>query len=246
VPTPEFHGTRLRALLAGFLDERDAAANRQAVEGVVQHAAFLKVHLMSVLGLDESILFVRKQTHDTASRLSITGLHITALSPSKILQPAPGDIERFSDGHMGVLTFGIGFSLLGRCWRIDVLRARMKAGLMRNDDFSSRYGQVDPHVTTVAGLVMTLGELDEHSTTHDWAVVSFKLFNPPADICFEGWGGLNTTKCNRWWELHIPSPEHGWSLQATHHVESLSDQHDRGFHGACASAGSLQGGRFCG
>jgi hypothetical protein len=79
----------------------------------------------------------------------------------------------------------------------------MKAGFMRNDDFLSRYGQVDPHVKAVAGLVMTLRELDEHPATHDRAVVGFELFDAPPDICLESWGGPNTTECNRWWELHI-------------------------------------------
>jgi hypothetical protein len=93
-----------------FLDERDGAADRQAIEDVAQHAALLKVHLVSVWGLDESVRFVRKQPRHTTPRLSSSGLHIAALSPCEILQSASGDIEGVSDGHLGVLKLGVRFA----------------------------------------------------------------------------------------------------------------------------------------
>ena len=205
-PARQPYGTRLRTLLAAFLDERDVASDRQTGEGVLQHAALLKVHLVAVLSFDEPVLFVWKEPHDPTLGLSSGGLHGTALSPREILQPAPGDSERSPDGHMGVLALGIEFTLLGRSCRVDVLRPRMETGLMRHDDFFSRDGQVDPDVIAVTSLVTPLGELDKYPAARDQAVISFQLFKTPADIRLESCRGRNTAECNRGWELHSTLP----------------------------------------
>src|ERR1035437_3345256 len=141
-----------------------------------------------------------------ASWLPRRGLHRAALSSCAVMQPAPRDVERLADSHMRVLPFGIELGFFRGLLRIDAVRRRVKAGFVRHDDVLSRHGEVDSDVIAVAGLMMTLCELDQYATAGDGEVVRLELVHPRADLRFEGGGRRDATERNDWCGLHVNSP----------------------------------------
>src|SRR6185436_3043417 len=97
-----------------------------------------------------------------AVRLPRRSLRGSALSPSVVLEPSPGRVERLTDSHESVLPPWIGLVLFCRLGEVDVLIGGMQARGVCHHDFLSRYCQVDPDVIAVAGLVMTSCELDQN------------------------------------------------------------------------------------
>jgi hypothetical protein len=178
----ELDRTRPRSFLARLLDERDGAADCQVLERVPEDAAFLKVHLVSVLCFDVTIPVYGKKPSDTAVRLSDWGLHRPALSSYVILQLAPGDVKGFANRHASVLSFRVGFIGLSGSLHVDVLRRRMKARLVRHDDLFSWNGEIDAHMVTIAGLMMPLCKLDEDTAAHDRAIVRLEFVDACLDL----------------------------------------------------------------
>jgi len=56
---------------------------------------------------------------------------------------------------------------------------------MRDDEFSSRYRQINAHVEPIAALVTPLGEFDEDATSHDARIIARELCDPAPDVCLE-------------------------------------------------------------
>jgi hypothetical protein len=167
----QLYRARLRPFLARLFDERHHASDGHTVEGILEHTALLKVHLVSVRGFDIAILLNRKQPGDRTSWLPRRRLHRSALSARVILQLAPCNVECLMDGHRRVLPFRVELGLLRGLFRIDVLRCRVKAGVVRHDDFLARDCEVDAHVVVVARLMVPFGELQQYAATDDGAIV---------------------------------------------------------------------------
>lgn len=81
----------------GSSTNETALPDGEPIEGVLEHAALLEVHVVSVNGLDIAVHVDRKQLRDTTSWLPHRGCHSAPLSSCVVVQPAPCGVERLAE-----------------------------------------------------------------------------------------------------------------------------------------------------
>ena len=156
--------------------EADLRALLQALEGIVDHARPVEIHLIAGRGGDEAVAFVAVHHADHAMRFGLVTLHLAFVAPHEILQPADGGIEGVANGD------------------IDVGMRELQVAAPIDPDRAAGDHEADAHHEEALAVMLLLRRRDDHAAGRDAAVEARQLAGRRAHLGFDGRRGIDVAE----------------------------------------------------